>query len=66
MVFSRKINARTVNFDDGDDSIVNLDCRDGKKCRNSDDSGTDEVGFDFKFHSPPGRGRDAPVILLIC
>ena len=46
--------------------IVNLDCRDGKKCRNSDDSGTDEVGFDFKFHSPPGRGRDAPVILLIC
>jgi hypothetical protein len=48
---------------------VNLNCCDGKKCRDRDDSGTEEVGFDFKFHlteDSRGRGRDAPVILLIC
>ena len=69
VVFSRKINARAVNLDDGDGSVVNLNCCDGKKCRDRDDSGTEEVGFDFKFHlteDSRGRGRDAPVILLIC
>ena len=69
MVFSRKINARAVNLDDGDGSVVNLNRRDGKKCRDSEDSGTEEVCFDFEFHlteDSPGRGREAPVILLIC
>ena len=69
MVFSRKINARAVDLDDGYGSVVNLNCRDGKKCRDSDDSGTKEVCFDFKSHLTEdslGRGRDAPVILLIC
>ena len=45
-------------------SVVNLDCRDGKKCRDGDNSGTEEVGFDFEFHfivDSPGLGRDAPV-----
>ena len=67
MVFSRKINARAVNLDDGDGSVVNLDCRDGKKCRDGNNSGTEEVGFDFEFHfivDSPGLGRDAPVILI--
>ncbi len=69
MVFPRKINARAVNLDDGDGSVVNLNCRDGKKCRDGDNSGTEEVGFDFEFHlieDSPGLGRDPPVILLIC
>jgi hypothetical protein len=66
MVFSQKINARAVNLDDGDGSVVNLNRRDGNKCRDGYDSGTEEVGFDFEFHfteDSPGRGHDAPVIL---
>jgi len=38
-----------------------------KKCRDGDNSGTEEVGFDFEFHfivDSPGLGRDAPVILI--
>ena len=69
MVFSRKVNSRPINLDDGNGSVVNMNRRDGKKCRDSDDSGTEEVCFDFEFHlteDSPGRGRDAPVILLIC
>ena len=69
MVFTREVDTRAVNLNDGDGSVVNLDCRDGKKCRDGDDSGTEEVGFDFEFHlteDSPGRGRGAPVILLIC
>ncbi len=68
MVFSRKITARAVNLDDGNGSVVNLNRRDGKKCRDGDDSSTEEVGFDFEFHlteDSPGRGRDALVILII-
>ncbi len=66
VVFSQKINARGVNLDDGNGSVVNLNRRDGKKCRDGDNSGTEEVGFDFEFHlteDSPGRGCDAPVIL---
>ena len=69
MVFSREVNLRAINLDDGGGSVVNLNRRDGKKCRDGDNSGTEEVGFDFEFlltEDSPGRGRDAPVILLIC
>jgi hypothetical protein len=69
VVFSREVNLRAINLDDGGGSVVNLNRRDGKKCRDGDNSGTEEVGFDFKFHlteDSPGRGCGAPVILLIC
>ncbi len=66
VVFTREVDTRAVNLNDGDGSVVNLDCRNGKKCCDGDDSGTEEVGFDFEFHlaeNPPGRGRGALVIL---
>ena len=69
MVFPQKVNARAVKLDDGDGNVVNLNRRDGKKCRDGEDSGTEEVSLDFKFHlteGSPGRGRGALVILLIC
>jgi hypothetical protein len=69
VVFTREVDTRAVNLNDGDGSFVNLDCCDGKKWCDGDNSGTEEVGFDFKFHlteDPPGRGRGAPVILPIC
>jgi hypothetical protein len=69
VVFTREVDTRAVNLNDGDGSVVNLDRHDGKKCRDSDDSGTKKVGFDFEFHlteDTPGRGCGALVILLIC
>ena len=57
MVFAREVDARAVDFDNGDGSIVDLDRHDGKKCRNVDDSSTEDVGFNFDFHLteyPPG------------
>ena len=67
MVFAREVDTRAVDFNNGDGSVVDLDCRDGKKCHDGDDSGTEEVGFDFEFYlteDPPGRGGGAPVILI--
>ena len=59
VVFSREVDTRAVDFNNGDGSVVDLDCRDSKKCRNGDDSGTEEVGLDFEFHlteDPPAVG----------
>ena len=50
MVFAREVDMRAIDFDNGDGSVVDLDCRDGKQCRDGDDSGTEEVGFNFEFH----------------
>jgi hypothetical protein len=43
VVFAREVNTRAVNLNNGNGSVVDLDCCDGKKCRDSDDSGTEEV-----------------------
>ena len=59
VVFTREVDMRAVDFDNGNGSIVDLDRRDGKKCRNSDDSSTKDVGFNFEFHlteDPPAVG----------
>ena len=57
MVFTREVDTRAVDFNNGDGSIVDLDCRDGKKCRDGDN--TEDVGFNFEFHlteDPPAVG----------
>ena len=41
VVFTRDVDTRAVNLNDGNGSVVNLDCCDGKKCRDGDDSGTE-------------------------
>jgi hypothetical protein len=59
MVFAREVDMRAVDFDNDDGSIVDLDRHDGKKCRDGDDSSTEDVGFNFKFHlteDPPAVG----------
>ena len=59
MIFAREVDRRTVDFDTVDGSIVDLDHCDGEKCRNGDDSSTEDVGFNFKFHwkeDPPAVG----------
>jgi hypothetical protein len=49
MVFAREDDTRAVDLNYGDGSVVDLDCRDGKKCRDCDNSGTEEVGFVTNF-----------------
>ena len=59
VVFAGEVDTRAVDFDNGDGSIVDLDRRDGKKCRDGDDSSTEDVGFNFEFHlteDPPAVG----------
>ncbi len=59
VVFTREVDMRAVDFDNGNGSIVDLDRRDGKKCRDSDDSSAEDVGFNFEFHlteDPPAVG----------
>ena len=59
MVIAREVDTRAVDFDNGDGSIVDLDRRDGKKCRDGDNSSTEDVGFNFEFHlteDPPAVG----------
>jgi hypothetical protein len=50
VVFAREVDTRAVDFDNGVGSVVDLDRHDGNECRNGDDSGTEEVGFNFEFH----------------
>ncbi len=61
MVFTREVNTRAVDLKNNDGSVVDLDCRDGKKCRDGDKSGTAEVGFDFKFHLT----EDPPAVIVV-
>ncbi len=59
MIFAREVDTRAVDFDNGDGSIVDLDRRDGKKCRDCDDSSTEDIGLNFEFHlkeDPPAVG----------
>ena len=49
MVFAREVDTRAVDFDNGDGSIVDLDCCDSKKCCNGDDSSTENVGLISNF-----------------
>ena len=59
VVFTQEVDTRAVNLNDGNVSVVNLDYRDGKKCCAGDNSGTEEVGFNFEFHlteDPPAVG----------
>ena len=59
MVFAREVDTRAVDLNNGNGSVVDLDCRDGKNFRDGDNSGTEEVGFDFEFHlteDPPAVG----------
>ncbi len=50
VIFAREVDMRAIDFDNGDGSIVDLDRRDGKKCRDGDDSSTEDVSHNFKFH----------------
>jgi hypothetical protein len=59
VIFAREVDMRAVDFDNGDGSIVDLDRCDGKKCRNGDDSSTEDIGLNFEFHlkeDPPAVG----------
>ncbi len=59
VIFAIEVDARAVDFDNGDGSIVDLDRRDGKKCRDGEDSSTDDVGLNFQFYlkeDPPAVG----------
>ncbi len=59
VVFTQEVDTSAVDLNNGNGSVVDLDCRDGKKCRNGDNSGTEEVGFDFEFYlteDPPAVG----------
>ncbi len=59
MIFTREVDTRAIDFDNGDGSIVDLDRRDGTKCRDGDDSSTEDVGLNFEFHlkeDPPAVG----------
>jgi hypothetical protein len=49
VVFTREVDTRAVNLNDGNVSVVNLDYRDGKKCCAGDNSGTEEVGLISNF-----------------
>jgi len=69
VVFAREVDTRAVNFDNGDGSIVDLDCHYGKKCRNGEDSSTEDVGFIFEFHldrRSPGPWAWCPGNSSIC
>ncbi len=59
VIFAREVDTRSVNFDNGNGSIVDLDHCDGKKCRDGDDSSTEDIGLNFEFHlkeDPPAVG----------
>jgi hypothetical protein len=59
VVFTREVDTRAADLDNGNGSIVDLDRCDGKKCCNGDDSSTEDVGFNFEFNlteDPPSVG----------
>jgi hypothetical protein len=59
VIFAREVDTRAVDFDNGNGSIVDLDRRDGKKCRDRDDSSTEDISLNFEFHlkeDPPAMG----------
>ena len=59
MIFSREVDTRAIDFDNGNVTIVDLDCCDGKKCRDGYNGSAEDVGFNFEFHlkeAPPALG----------
>jgi hypothetical protein len=50
VIFAREVDTRAVDFNNGDVSVVNLDCRDGRKCCDGRDCSTEDLSFDFEFH----------------
>ncbi len=59
MIFAREVDARAVDFDNGNGSIVDLNRCDGKKCCGGCNGSTEEVSFNFEFHlkeAPPAAG----------
>ena len=48
MIFAREVDTRAVDFNNGDVSVVNLDCRDGRKCCDGRDCSTEDLSFDFE------------------